>query len=381
MTVRGRGMNMNMFHRQATALAVLLCAVSFLLSGCGGEKAVPSEGTNEKRIVKDIKGNEVEVPRELKRIAVVPLPWASVVAVLDGGSERMAAIHPGAMSAYRGHFLSTRDNHFGTLDTQLIGQDFSVHVEGMLEKGIEAVILWSYQDEVAAKLKQVGIAPVMIDNANVEELQKSFLIVGQLLGKEARAEKVVDFYQKTYADIKARGGAVEKAAKPKVLFLRTQKLRLQGNDNFMREAIAMAGGDNPTATQALKNNQEQNISMEDILNIDPDIILLSNFDTFVPDDLYENRLPGQDWSTVKAVRDRRVYKVPMGIYRWDAPGVETPLMMRWLARLFQPEIFSDIEIRQETKAFMKDFMGYDLSEADLAQIFTDEANKNSRGAL
>lgn len=30
---------------------------------------------------------------------------------------------------------------------------------------------------------------------------------------------------------------------------------------------------------------------------------------------------------------------------------------------------------------MKDFMGYDLSEADLAQIFTDEANKNSRGAL
>ncbi len=197
MTVRGRGMNMNMFHRQATALAVLLCAVSFLLSGCGGEKAVPSEGTNEKRIVKDIKGNEVEVPRELRRIAVVPLPWASVVDVLDGGSERMVAIHPGAMSAYRGHFLSTKDSHFGTLDTQLIGQDFSVHVEGMLEKGIEAVILWSYQDEVAAKLKQVGIAPVMINNANVGELQKSFLIVGQLLGKEARAEKVVDFYQKT----------------------------------------------------------------------------------------------------------------------------------------------------------------------------------------
>ncbi|MGP1470166.1 MAG: ABC transporter substrate-binding protein [Schwartzia sp. (in: firmicutes)] len=372
---------MHRFHRQLAALAALLCAFSLLLGGCGGEKQAASDGATEKRIVKDIKGHEVEAPKELKRIAVAPLPWASVVDVLDGGSERMVAIHPGAMSAYRGHFLSTKDSHFGTLDTQLIGQDFSVHVEGMLEKGIEAVILWSYQDEVAAKLKQVGIAPVMINNANVEELQKSFLIVGQLLGKEARAEKVVDFYQKTYADIKARGGAVEKAAKPKVLFLRTQKLRLQGNDNFMREAIAMAGGDNPTATQALKNNQEQNISMEDILNIDPDIILLSNFDTFVPDDLYENRLPGQDWSTVKAVRDRRVYKVPMGIYRWDAPGVETPLMMRWLARLFQPEIFSDIEIRQETKAFMKDFMGYDLSEADLAQIFTDEANKNSRGAL
>lgn len=369
------------FRRQMAAWVIWLCVFSLLLGGCGSEKPAASGETSEKRVVKDIKGNAVEVPKELKRIAVVPLPWASVVDVLDGGSDRMAAIHPGAMAAYRGHFLSTKDSHFGTLDTQLIGQDFSVHVEGMLEKGIEAAILWHYQDEAAAKLKQVGIAPIMIDNANVEELQKSFLIVGQLLDKEARAQKVVDFYQKAYEDIKERGGAVEKAAKPKVLFLRTQKLRLQGNDNFMREAIAMAGGDNPTAIQALRNNQEQNISMEDILNIDPDIILLSNFDPFVPDDLYENRLPGQDWSTVKAVRDRRVYKVPMGIYRWDAPGVETPLMMRWLARLFQPEIFADIEIRQETKAFMKDFMGYDLSDADLAQIFADEANQNSRRAL
>ena len=40
-------MDMNMVHRQAAALAVLLCAVSFLLGGCGGEKAVPSGGTNE----------------------------------------------------------------------------------------------------------------------------------------------------------------------------------------------------------------------------------------------------------------------------------------------------------------------------------------------
>ena len=374
-------MGMNMFYRSAAMWAALLFAFALLLGGWGGEKPAASGGTSEKRILQDIKGNEVAVPTDLKRIAVVPLPWASVVDVLDGGSTRMAAIHPGAMSAYRGHFLSTKDSHFGTLDTQLIGQDFSVHVEGMLEKGIEAVILWSYQDEVAAKLRQVGIVPVMINNANVGELQKSFLIVGRLLGKEARAQKVVDFYQKTYEEIKGRGGEVAKAAKPKVLFLRTQKLRLQGNDNFMREAIAMAGGDNPTADGALRNNQEQNISMEDILRIDPDIILLSNFDPFVPDDLYENRLPGQDWSTVKAVRERRVYKVPMGVYRWDAPGVETPLMMRWLARLFQPEIFSDIKIRQDTKAFMKDFMGYELSDADLAQIFADEANKNSREAL
>ncbi len=120
------------------------------------------------------------------------------------------------------------------------------------------------------------------------------------------------------------------------------------------------------------------MTMEEVLKIDPEIILLSNFDTFIPEDFYQNRIAGQDWSNVRAVKDRRVYKVPNGIYRWDAPGVETPLMMKWLARLFHPEIFNDVNIRKETELFLEDYMGYRINEGDIAQIFADEANKNSR---
>ena len=108
--------------------------------------------------------------------------------------------------------------------------------------------------------------------------------------------------------------------------------------------------------------------MEEILAIDPDIILMSNFDSFTPADLYENRLDGQDWSQVSAVLNHRVYKTPMGIYRWDAPGVETPLMMRWLAQLIQPEIFAEIDIEQDTRAFFQDYFGYSLTDEDLADL-------------
>ena len=369
-----------MKQRSLFVVLLVLCMACFtLLTGCGSEKNNAAKDDNGKITIEDVKGNVVEVPKDIKKIAVVPLPWASVVTALDGNSERIVAIHPGAMSAYKSHFLATKDSHFGTLNTELIGQDFSVNVEGMLQQGVEAAIIWQHQEDDAAKLKQVGIVPIMINNTTVEELQKSFLIVGKLLGKEDRAKKINDYYQKTYDQIKSKSNDVAKADKPKILFLRTQKLRLQGNDNFMREAIEIAGGDNPTEKTDLKSNQNQNqtITMEEVLKIDPDIILLSNFDKFVPDDLYENRIPGQDWSTVKAVREHRVYKVPLGIYRWDAPGVETPLMMRWLAHLLQPGIFKDINIRQDTRDFMKDFMNYDLSDEDLAVIFADEANKNS----
>lgn len=53
-------------------------------------------------------------------------------------------------------------------------------------------------------------------------------------------------------------------------------------------------------------------------------------------------------------------------------------MMKWLATLLQPEIFKDIDVRRDIKAFYKDFMHYDLSDEDLAMIFADKENQNSR---
>ena len=56
--------------------------------------------------------------------------------------------------------------------------------------------------------------------------------------------------------------------------------------------------------------------MEDVLVFDPDIIFISNFDDVTSQDFYENRLDGQDWSGISAVKNRRVYKVPADLYRW-----------------------------------------------------------------
>lgn len=147
-------------------------------------------------------------------------------------------------------------------------------------------------------------------------------------------------------------------------------MKLQGNDNFIKEALELAGADNVAADSS-------EITMEDIIQINPDIILLSWFDDFTPDDLYNNAIDGQDWSSVKAVQEKRVYKTPIGIYRYDAPGVETPLMMEWLATMIQPEIFSDIDIKAEIADYYKTYFNIDLSEENLAQILCTEMNKNS----
>lgn len=361
--------------KKLTAAALAALALVGALAGCGNNTDKKVATKQATKIVTDLKGREVSVPQDVKRIAVVPIPWASVIYAIDGSSERLAAIHPGAMSAYKGKFFETKDKHFAQLDTKIIAQNFSVNIESAAQAGIDTAILWQYQDKDAEKLTKVGIPTLLIYNDTVENLKKSFLIIGKLLGKEERAAKINQYYDTTTEKIIAKK-AWEKTDKPTVLFLRNAKLRLQGNDNFMHEALRIGGGNNPYGQ--ISGGSEQTIAMEEVYKLNPDIILLSNFDKFVPDDLYDNKIPGQDWSTVKAVKEKRVYKVPMGIYRWDAPGVETPLMMEWLAHVLQPELFKELDVRADAKKFYEEFMHYNISEADMAQIFADEANKNSK---
>lgn len=363
--------------KKLTAAILTSLTLMGIMAGCGGEVKNKDTGKQATRIVTDLKGRKVAVPQKVQHLAVVPIPWASVVYALDGSSERLTAIHPGAIGAYKGKFLETKDKHFGELDTKIVAQNFSINMESAAQAGVDTAVLWQYQDKDAEKLEKVGIPTVLIYNDTVENLKKSFLIIGQLLGKEQRAEQINKYYDVTTEKISAKK-AWEQAAKPTVLFLRNAKLRVQGNDNFIHEAIRIGGGHNPYDQIALSSGSEQTIAMEEVYKLNPDIILLSNFDKFVPDDLYNNKIAGEDWSTVKAVQEHRVYKVPMGIYRWDAPGVETPLMMEWLARVLQPELFKDMDVRADAKKFYEDFMHYQISEADMAQIFADEANKNSR---
>lgn len=364
--------------KKLTAATLAAFALAGMLAGCGNDADKKVDNKQATKIVTDLKGREVSVPQNVQHIAVVPIPWASVIYAIDGSSERLAAIHPTAMSAaYTGKFLETKDKHFAQLDTKIIAQNFSVNIESAAQAGVDTAILWQYQDKDAEKLTKVGIPTLLIYNDTVENLKKSFLIIGKLLGKEERAAKLNEYYDTANKKIIAKK-AWEKTDKPTVLFLRNAKLRLQGNDNFMHEAIRIGGGQNPYDQIALSGSSAQTIAMEEVYKLNPDIILLSNFDKFVPDDLYNNKIPGQDWSTVKAVQEKRVYKVPLGIYLWDAPGVETPLMMEWLACVLQPELFKELDVRADAKKFYEDFMHYNISEADMAQIFADEANKNSK---
>ena len=88
----------------------------------------------------------------------------------------------------------------------------------------------------------------------------------------------------------------------------------------------------------------------------------------MPSDLLENKQDGRDWSVINAVKNHQVYKIPIGAYRWDPAGVETPLMVKWAAKIQYPDIFADMDIKEEVKEFFELVYQYELTDEQVSEI-------------
>jgi iron complex transport system substrate-binding protein len=111
------------------------------------------------------------------------------------------------------------------------------------------------------------------------------------------------------------------------------------------------------------------INMEQVYEWDPEIIFITNFTPTMPDDLFYNRIGGDDWSSVTAVQNRQVYKLPLGAYRTFTPGVDTPLTLRWMAIHMFPELFDDIDIAEEARDYYQRFFDITLTDSDIEAMF------------
>ncbi len=67
--------------------------------------------------------------------------------------------------------------------------------------------------------------------------------------------------------------------------------------------------------------------MEQIYQWQPDVIYLFMGPNA---DQYKRGIHNQDWTRVNAVKNEEIYDVPVGLFSWSAPCVDTPLMLKWL---------------------------------------------------
>ena len=344
-----------------------------------------SDGT---KVVTDVMGRQVEFKDEVKSIIAIPWPWSSFIFAITGSTDQIATMSQTALNSYKNCMFQVLAPGLADSDTGFIedknkdgGSFGTMNIEEMARINPDMVIIYKRDAETMLPiLESAGIKTVVFDYGDLQEVQDGMKILGGLLGgtSEEHADTMIKWHEDTAKKMDDLFGTLSDDEKPTVLHLYDENLTVVTN-SFNTNMITRAGGLN-VATQEgsdQTNSANEGVNFEQILKWDPDYIVLGNFSKITPEQIYNNELADQDWSQLTAVKNKRVYKVPMGLYRWDAPNTEAHLFMEWFAKMLHPDMTGNIDLEGDTKEYYKTLFNHDVTDEEMKMIYHDEMNANS----
>lgn len=355
-------------------IAFLLALV--LLTGCA--PAAPVENT---RTVIDHDGVEVTLPEKVERIVVCDiLPLPSVLAVFFDSAEKIVGMSGTSMSAAANGLLGELYPEILDAETGFIDGS-TVNTEELMKLQPDVVFYNASRKELGEQLRKAGFPAVAISVNKweydcIETLNQWAALLGEIFPENDRREAVAAYSEKIYSMVQDRVRDIPERQRVLYLYQYSETNLLTSGQKFFGQWWADAIGAVNVA-QELTTDNSVAVNMEQIYAWDPELIFITNFTTAEPVDLYENTVGVYDWSGIQAVKDRQVYKMPLGMYRSYTPGADTPVTLLWMAKTAYPEQFADIDILTETKAYYKEVFGVELTEEQAASIFDPTAEAGS----
>lgn len=188
----------------------------------------------------------------------------------------------------------------------------------------------------------------------------------------ARAKETNHFYAlaveaKTILDrAKAANEEISEDKRVKVYWAMGDK---GGNTNaresFQSQALQLLPVINVADIEANSKGGGSEVSMEQILNWDPDVILVDS------PELMDFIQKDSSWQSLRAIKEERAYLVPSVPYGFlsDPPSVNRLMGLDWLGKLLYPEAKTyDFKIEDQLMNFYQHFYHIELSEDQIAEV-------------
>ncbi len=315
----------------------------------------------------DQMGREVTLPKKSERVVMTALPLPSIYALTGVPLDKVVGMHPGAKSAIENSIMGVMYPDLVNVPTGFV-EGTDINVEELLKLNPDVVFYWGPYSNQTEQLASSGIPFIGVktqgDGDALLTLSTWLELMGKVFDRESEVKEVVDYGQQTLDGISEKVAGLEDDKRVKSLFLfkhSDESIIVPGTGHYGNYWIQKMGGINV----AKDIDVTAPVNMEQIYAWNPDVIFISSFTTTFPEDLYDNKVNGQDWSKVEAVKNKRVYKVPVGVYRWYPPSGDVPLMMKWMAQKQYPELFNDYDMKQEIKDYYNKFYQFDVSDEQI----------------
>ena len=335
------------------------------------------------RTVIDHDDERVDIPANVKRVVVTDVwPLPSVITVFLGSPDRLVGIPPASIGAAKAGLLGELFPSYLHIDSHFFAND-TLNVEEVFALKPDVVFTTAHRLQQKEAIKKAGLAALAVSvnkwDYNILDTYDGWIdLLGQVFPENDKKDAVSAYSRKVYETIQSRVSSLSESARKKVMFLVVcnEKTIVTSGKRFFGQFWCDAVGAKNVAEEVGAENSSAVINMEQIYKWNPDIILITNFTSQTADDLYNNRTANYDWSPIKAVQNRTVYKMPLGTYRSYTPSADTPVTLYWIAKKVYPELFGDIDVEKEVKSYFKDMYDIDLTDEQIKRMY----NQDSKGA-
>jgi iron complex transport system substrate-binding protein len=333
----------------AIILSNLLIAfvISGLISGCGDKK--PSGAAKAlTSAIQDMTGRSVMIPdaKDIKRVAVLSSPQVLAIYVV-GVQDKLCGV---TNAVKNWDLVNMFDPHLKAVPA-VRTQAGQVNIEALLQASPDIIIGSVTDMEPVEKSTQLTTLRVSSAPAkgSISQIRDEIRFFGSVFGKGERAERYVSYLDNILSLIKFSLSDIPAEKRLKVFMgFNADHLTTYGGNTFMDEWITAAGCVNAAgATSGLggKEGGLVTVSMEQVLSWDPDIVIIDNGN---PDDFSNDPA----WSKLKASRNKKVYRMPSGLFIWNRASCEAAAMLpQWLAITAYPDKLNFLNINDQVRDF------------------------------
>jgi len=341
------------------------------------------------RSIVDGTGTEVIISKPPERVFEISTGLTAKTMFIFGDIEKIVGKGGNALGAskteytYHGKTYSTESYPIEAIlspeirDVPYSGYGWPPNYETIANTDPDIIIVstrsWSREGGDAERkaietMRQLGVPVVVLnevgayDQDETKVVYKEIELLGEIFDKEDQAQDIIALLEEQVQFVKDRTKDIPEDEKRTFLYagISTRVPGLGGGISYVTGADQLESiliEDLINAKNAFRGKGRQIMSPEQIIALDPDVILLPTAQgVHTPDELYydERFTALQD---LRAIRERNVYGLPLIAYRTERLSFPVTLMVE--AKAIYPERFEDVNVGEWVDEYHRKLYGVD----------------------
>ena len=318
--------------------------------------------TLQAKTITDMAGRKVEIPDKVERI--LPYDPKTSILIFPVLEEKMVAtsILPGKKD-YK--FIAESYKNMPEVDVK--------NIEAVLATAPQVILFGIYETknntEPVLNLGRRLNIPVIMVNLSLDKLDEAYRFLASVFSVDKKCEPLIAFIQKVYKTADSL-----KKVNPAVsanVYYSIGPTGLMTDPAGSKHTEVLDYMKIPNAAKVdIPSGGHAKVNMERVMLWNPDYILTSNFRGNIS--AYNTIVSDRKWSTLKAVQEKSIYKVPVQPLGWldHPPSINRIPGIIWLSGIFYQ--YPGEKVKLDIVAFYKLFYKYPLTGSEYKLLFNPE---------